>query len=210
MVIGWSARRRNETNPDYPNIPGLAIERVEIVADGASAIYGSDAIAGVVNFVTAETLSRVPRPRSATAVADDYYSTYRERTGRRGLGQWLRAGCVSIHAERQHHGRRSRAIAFRTFARSVASTPARSIVPRPMCVLPQTGATTYAAPAPRSEYHELLRQRRGGRSVSKIPAAQCVRDRSSRSLGEDALTSGARFCIRIARTRFEWRRPRKR
>lgn len=41
-----------QTNPDYPFLPELAIERVEIVADGASAIYGSDAVAGVVNFIT--------------------------------------------------------------------------------------------------------------------------------------------------------------
>ena len=32
-------------------IPTLGLERVEIVADGASAIYGSDAVAGVVNLI---------------------------------------------------------------------------------------------------------------------------------------------------------------
>ena len=32
-------------------IPTLALERVEIVADGASAIYGSDAVAGVANLI---------------------------------------------------------------------------------------------------------------------------------------------------------------
>jgi iron complex outermembrane receptor protein len=33
-------------------IPLSAIERVEVLTDGASALYGSDAIAGVVNFIT--------------------------------------------------------------------------------------------------------------------------------------------------------------
>ena len=33
-------------------VPTLAIERVEILKDGASAIYGSDAVAGVANFIT--------------------------------------------------------------------------------------------------------------------------------------------------------------
>jgi len=33
-------------------VPALAIERVEILKDGASAIYGSDAVAGVVNFIS--------------------------------------------------------------------------------------------------------------------------------------------------------------
>ena len=36
---------------DLHAIPLAAIERVEILKDGASAIYGSDAIAGVINFV---------------------------------------------------------------------------------------------------------------------------------------------------------------
>lgn len=33
------------------NIPLAAIERVEVLKDGASAVYGSDAVAGVVNFI---------------------------------------------------------------------------------------------------------------------------------------------------------------
>ncbi len=33
-------------------VPLLAVERVEILKDGASAIYGSDAVAGVANFLT--------------------------------------------------------------------------------------------------------------------------------------------------------------
>src|SRR5947209_3129742 len=37
---------------DLNSIPASAIERVEVLQDGASAIYGSDAIAGVVNIIT--------------------------------------------------------------------------------------------------------------------------------------------------------------
>ncbi len=36
---------------DISVIPVAAIERVEILTDSASAIYGSDAVAGVVNFI---------------------------------------------------------------------------------------------------------------------------------------------------------------
>lgn len=36
---------------DISNIPLAVIERVEVVTDGASAIYGSDAVGGVVNFI---------------------------------------------------------------------------------------------------------------------------------------------------------------
>ena len=36
---------------DIGMIPGLALQRVEVLRDGASSQYGSDAIAGVLNFV---------------------------------------------------------------------------------------------------------------------------------------------------------------
>lgn len=36
--------------PDLAPIPAIALERVEVLRDGASAQYGSDAIAGVLNF----------------------------------------------------------------------------------------------------------------------------------------------------------------
>lgn len=37
--------------PDPAILPTIAVERVDVIADGASAIYGSDAVAGVVNFI---------------------------------------------------------------------------------------------------------------------------------------------------------------
>ncbi|NND43796.1 MAG: TonB-dependent receptor [Xanthomonadales bacterium] len=37
---------------DIGMIPGIAIKRVEVLRDGASSQYGSDAIAGVINFIT--------------------------------------------------------------------------------------------------------------------------------------------------------------
>jgi len=39
------------------SIPLDAIERVEVLTDGASALYGSDAIAGVVNFITKKNMT---------------------------------------------------------------------------------------------------------------------------------------------------------
>ncbi len=39
------------TTIDLNSIPLAAIDRVEVLTDGASALYGSDAIAGVVNFI---------------------------------------------------------------------------------------------------------------------------------------------------------------
>lgn len=38
--------------PDVGMIPSIALKRVEVLRDGAASQYGSDAIAGVINFVT--------------------------------------------------------------------------------------------------------------------------------------------------------------
>jgi iron complex outermembrane receptor protein len=38
--------------PDLNMIPFAAVERVEVLRDGASSLYGTDAIAGVINFIT--------------------------------------------------------------------------------------------------------------------------------------------------------------
>ncbi|WP_242344719.1 TonB-dependent receptor [Anaeromyxobacter terrae] len=44
---------------DLNAIPIAAIERIEVLKDGASAIYGSDAIAGVVNVITRKDFSGI-------------------------------------------------------------------------------------------------------------------------------------------------------
>ncbi len=41
-----------DSSPDLNSIPASAIERVEVLKDGASAVYGSDAIGGVINIIT--------------------------------------------------------------------------------------------------------------------------------------------------------------
>ena len=52
-VITWYGNGLSDGSqgPDIALIPGLVLEQAEILRDGASAQYGSDAIAGVVNFV---------------------------------------------------------------------------------------------------------------------------------------------------------------
>ncbi len=47
-VVGTGAAQNfTEAN----RVPMAALERIEVIADGASAIYGSDAVAGVINYV---------------------------------------------------------------------------------------------------------------------------------------------------------------
>jgi iron complex outermembrane receptor protein len=52
-VITWLGNgiSNGSQGPDAAAIPGAALKRIEVLRDGASAQYGSDAIAGVMNFV---------------------------------------------------------------------------------------------------------------------------------------------------------------
>ncbi len=56
---------------DVDSIPIAAIERVEILKDGASAIYGSDAIAGVVNFILRKDYQGVELSAGYGAATED-------------------------------------------------------------------------------------------------------------------------------------------
>lgn len=51
LVNVFGTRGRGNTGTDLNAIPVSAIKRIEILRDGASAQYGSDAIAGVINIV---------------------------------------------------------------------------------------------------------------------------------------------------------------
>ena len=60
------AGTRGQVNSvDLNSIPDVAIERIEILKDGASSIYGADAIAGVVNIIT--------RKRFDDVILEGYY-----------------------------------------------------------------------------------------------------------------------------------------
>lgn len=49
----------NEAGQDLNTIPLAAVERVEILTDGASAIYGADALGGVINIITRKDFNGV-------------------------------------------------------------------------------------------------------------------------------------------------------
>jgi len=51
--------KRTVDGGDFTTIPSIMIERVEILKDGASAIYGADAVAGVVNIITRQDFEGV-------------------------------------------------------------------------------------------------------------------------------------------------------
>jgi iron complex outermembrane receptor protein len=51
---GPAGTRGGTSSFDFNTIPLSGVERVEILKDGASSLYGSDAVAGVVNIITKE------------------------------------------------------------------------------------------------------------------------------------------------------------
>lgn len=61
-----------QTDPNI--IPTSALQRVEVLADGASSIYGSDAVAGVVNFITRKSYEGLEI--NGRAGWGDRYSSY--------------------------------------------------------------------------------------------------------------------------------------
>jgi iron complex outermembrane receptor protein len=56
IIVDGKRVVNNSRSVDPSIIPTLGVERVEILADGSSAIYGSDAIAGVVNIIPRRSL----------------------------------------------------------------------------------------------------------------------------------------------------------
>ncbi|WP_395399588.1 TonB-dependent receptor domain-containing protein [Pseudoduganella sp. UC29_106] len=79
-------------------IPALALQRVEIIADGASAIYGSDAVAGVANLI----LRRNQEALEAT-VRYGHADGYNERMAGALWGHKWKGGQVTAAIEHTYH-----------------------------------------------------------------------------------------------------------
>ena len=70
LINGKRMIGRKDGVMDLSRIPAERIERIEIVKGAASALYGSDAIGGVINIITRQPRTRSPARRSpATAAA---------------------------------------------------------------------------------------------------------------------------------------------
>lgn len=62
----------NQASIDPDLIPTGAIERVEVVTEGGSSIYGADAVAGVINFITRKRFDGV-KVDAHYGLADNYW-----------------------------------------------------------------------------------------------------------------------------------------
>ncbi|MFZ4876365.1 TonB-dependent receptor plug domain-containing protein [Janthinobacterium sp. Mn2066] len=92
---------------DLALIPTGAIARVEILRDGASAIYGSDAIAGVINIILKSDDSFTASTQAGSTYAGDGANGYARVDGGTRLGE---RGFAHFGAEYQRQG-----IAVRNF-----------------------------------------------------------------------------------------------
>jgi iron complex outermembrane receptor protein len=137
---------------DLSAIPSLAVERVEILTDGASAVYGSDAVAGVVNLVLRHRFDGIDmRLRGSTGTRGDPWGAL----GSLAAGKTWTAGSIFMAYEFEHRGRLSsadRAYTATGDLRPFGGSDRRTYYAAPGNILtfnPATGsfASTYAIPA---------------------------------------------------------------
>src|SRR5690606_28715262 len=83
---------------DPSTLPTIALQRLEVVADGSSALYGSDAIGGAVIMVLRKDFNGA-EITGRYGDADGY-----DRHQFAGIfGQTWGSGSITLSAERAHH-----------------------------------------------------------------------------------------------------------
>ena len=83
---------------DPDSFPSLMLQRVDIVADGASATYGSDAIAGVANLILRRDVEGVE-----ASAREGWASDYKERQLGMLVGHSWGSGQLSLGYENTYH-----------------------------------------------------------------------------------------------------------
>jgi len=114
----------NTERVDVSLIPLSIVERVEILTDGASAIYGSDAIAGVVNFILRDDFDGAETRLRFGSVTEGSSEEYQAS---QSLGQsWESGGMLATY---EYYRRNNLATSDRSFALDV---------PTPSDLIPST------------------------------------------------------------------------
>ena len=88
----------NAVSVDVNTIPSDLIERVDIVTGGNSAIYGSDAIAGVVNFVLRRDFDGI-QVRGQAAIAEEGFGGTQYVSAMYGTNFGDGRGNITLHGE---------------------------------------------------------------------------------------------------------------
>jgi iron complex outermembrane receptor protein len=141
---------------DISAIPNAAIARVEVLLDGASAVYGSDAVGGVVNIILKDDFDGAETRLMLGAAAGGYEDLQASQTFGRA---WTGGHVLAAY---EYQDRSALPFAKRDFAassdlRSFGGQDRRSTFASPGNVLapnPATGALvpTWAIPAGRSQF----------------------------------------------------------
>jgi iron complex outermembrane receptor protein len=127
---------------DPNQVPAAAIQRIEVVLDGASAIYGSDAVAGVVNIITRSNVDG-----AESMLRYGHADGMNQKIFSQTFGKTWDAGSAFVAYE--HNDRSSLSAGARPFfsndLRPYGGTDQRSTQAAPGNVL--VGTTNYAIPA---------------------------------------------------------------
>ena len=91
-------RSLSSNSVDLNTIPFAIIERVEVLLDGASAVYGSDAITGIVNIITRKKVEGINLSSQVGQYSDGDGRQQEQRRQRRGDGEARQApGQAQFH-----------------------------------------------------------------------------------------------------------------
>ncbi|MGZ8361378.1 MAG: TonB-dependent receptor domain-containing protein, partial [Allosphingosinicella sp.] len=88
----------NAVSPDVNTIPNDLIERVDIVTGGNSAIYGSDAIAGVVNFILRQDFEGF-QVRGQAGIQEEGFGGNQYVSAMYGMNFSEGRGNITVHGE---------------------------------------------------------------------------------------------------------------
>ncbi|MEN6081885.1 TonB-dependent receptor [Chromobacterium piscinae] len=138
------------TSVDLNAIPLSVIDRVEVVRDGASAIYGTDAIGGVINFITKKTMTGL-------SIGGEFVSPQRSGGKEKsvnisyGYGDLGKDG-FNIYGAYDYHKTEKIMATDRDFASTITSSTKRSVNSFPANYLNSKGDLVAANPACKPPY----------------------------------------------------------
>jgi len=99
FVALFGTKGRGNSGTDLNSFPEAAVDRIEILRDGASAQYGSDAMAGVINIVLKKDINHWTVNTGWSGYDDTKYNTYQYRASNQYLSSHpIDGGTFSISA----------------------------------------------------------------------------------------------------------------
>ncbi len=100
LVNQYGTRGRGNSGTDLNAIPAASIDHIEILRDGASAQYGSDAIAGVMNIVLKKDLNHLNVSAGWGGFYDNKYNALHSMDPTQYYtGSWIDGNSVTIGAD---------------------------------------------------------------------------------------------------------------